>query len=118
MNLTRTINPTRQHISEYVHLDNGMVAHRYGILCTSTIAYEVWEPSQCGGLHTTITTIDGKWYGSLTSRPLPPEIEAMPGWKPGYWPTDRIVAVDAYLDDLEQQAEAIIKSVFPADFQE
>lgn len=116
MDLTRNINPTQQHISEFVSLESGMIAHRFSIACTSRIAYEVYEPSQCGGAHSSITTIDGKWYGTLTTRPLPPEIDALPGYRPGFWPEERIAAVDAFHAELEQQAEAIIRQTFPQDF--
>ena len=118
MNLLRTINPTYQDISEYIPLSDGKIAHRYNILCTNAVAYEVWEPSEGIGpnSHSTITTIEGKWYGSMTTRPLPPEIETLPGWMPGYWPAERIAAVDAYHKALEQEAEAIIKATWPQDF--
>ena len=117
MNLERNINPTQAHINDYVTLDNGMIANRYGICCTSIIAYEVWEPSQCGGAHSTITTIDGKWYGSITTRPLPPEIDALPGWRAGFWPEERIAAAEAFYAKNEQEAEKIIKATFSQDFQ-
>jgi hypothetical protein len=117
LDLIRNINPKQEHINEYVHLPNGMVVHRYGILCTSYVDYQVWEPTSLrGSHHSTLTTIEGKWYGTITSRPLPPELEAMPGWKPGFWPVARIAAVQDWRAKNEAEAEEIIRSTFPQDF--
>jgi len=115
MNLTRNINPTHSDISEWVRLPDGKIAHRFDIIGTPIVAYEVYEPYQG---HSTMTTYEGQWLGSFTTRPLPPEIEALPGYKHGCWPVERITAVKAYHAALEQESEAIIRVTFPQDFTE
>ena len=111
LNLDRNINPTQQPISEYKDMGNHTVAHRYGICTTSIVAYDIWEPSALMGKHSTITTIDGKWYGSLPTRYLPQEIDALPAGS-----DERIAAVDAVHAELERQAETLVKAAFPQDF--
>lgn len=123
LNLIRDINPTQAYINEYVHLDNGMVVNRYSLCMSTLVDYEVWEPlthypTAPYSSHSTQTTIDGKQYGSLTTRALPPELDALPGWTPGFWPEERIAAVHAWQAENEREAEAIIKATFPQDFVE
>lgn len=111
MFLSRNINPTHRDISDYVTLPDGKIVHRFAILTTSLVHYDVWEPSKMMGAHSTITVINGSWYGSVTSRPLPAELDALTPGSEG-----RIKAVTAWQDANYALAEALIKATFPQDF--
>lgn len=51
----------------------------YKIIGTREWRVEVYEPTTIGqGGHTTITSEFGKWWGSITSRALPTDINAIP----------------------------------------
>ena len=44
----------------------------------TSITFTVWEPGSVIGTHSTITTINGKWYGRLGTRMLTPELADLP----------------------------------------
>lgn len=111
--LERNVNPTQEYISDYLDLDGGIVIHRYSLIGTSLVAYEVLERSSVLGAHSTITFHQNRWYGSLTTRKLPQYIDVLP-----LGSNVRIAAVQAYHEELERQAEAIVRAAFPADFTE
>jgi len=48
------------------------------IIGTDVTVYEAYEPSSVTGPHSTITTIDGEWYGKIATRRLPDDINAIP----------------------------------------
>ncbi len=70
--------------------------------------YEAWEPSGPFGGHSTITTLRGeKWYGSIASRRLPPELEALPARS-----EERFTRVRAWRLAQETIARAFIRAAF------
>lgn len=117
LNLTRNINPTQTHINDWVDMGNGMIAHRYGILSTSLVDYDLYVQTETGlmpapGEYSTITHDDEYgWMGSYTTKGLPPELDALPAYS-----EERSKAVRAYFKELEQVAEIYIRSAFPQDF--
>ena len=114
IHLTRAINPTRQHLDEWVELPDGRIAHRYNILSTPLVCYAVWEriehilPSGYNGF---THQEPWGWLGDTTGRPLPPELDALPAMT-----RERADAVAAYYDCLEQEAEATVRELWPNDF--
>ncbi len=74
------------------------------IMGTSTTVYEAYEPSSVAGNHSTITTIDGEWFGKIATRRLPAEINAMPIG------LERSAAVDAFHKARYAEAYAAIES--------
>lgn len=113
LSMARNINPSRTPIREVVRRGDGVIVSRYSLVSTSYVDYEVWEPSQPMHAHSTITTIDGRWYGSLPTRPLPAAIEALcPGSQ------ERQRAVRDFHDEIDAQAAALIRATFPHDFAE
>jgi hypothetical protein len=124
LNLLQNSNPNQKDIDEWRPLGNGLVANKYAILCTPFVDYQLWVQTEDGhmpapGAYSTITHTDEYgWMGAYTSVALPPELEALPGWRPGYWPEARIQAVQAWRVVLEMEAERLIKSAFPEDFPE
>jgi hypothetical protein len=110
--LMKDINPNQDDVSEYVEMPGRRIAHRYGILTTSFIAYAVYEPSSLFGAHSTIAHHDTYgWLGDMTTKQLSPELESLQPYS-----KERSDAVGEYLDALKEEAEAIIKSAFPGDF--
>lgn len=119
LDLMRSVNPTKADCDEWVELPDGKVAHRYNILTTTYVCYAVYEPSSLMGNHSTITSTEKHgWLGDITTRRLPPELDALPGWRPGYWPEDRIAQVTAWQREQDAEAEAIIRAIWPKDFEE
>ena len=74
------------------------------IMGTSTTVYEAYEPSSVAGNHSTITMIDGEWYGKIATRRLPADINAMPIGP------ERSAAVDAFHKARYAEAYAAIES--------
>ena len=78
------------------------------IMGTSTTVYEAYEPSSVMGnhssSHSTITMIDGEWYGKIATRRLPADINAMPIGP------ERSAAVDAFHKARYAEAYAAIES--------
>ena len=76
-------------------------------------SFSVWEPTSVGGSgghsHSTITTIDGKWYGRLGTQALPAELDALPALT-----NERIDAVQAHYDRLYLEAYTLIETAFPS----
>lgn len=112
LSLYRDVNPSREHVHDCVTLPDGKIVQKYSIIGTTLVDYTVWEPSRMMGAHSTITTFDGKWYGSITTRPLPAEIEALPVGS-----EERSISCNAFFCDNEEEAKAIVRSTFPQDFQ-
>ena len=46
--------------------------------------YSAWEPGEVMNTHSTITCIDGKWYGKVGTEVLPDEINRMPVDQPRF----------------------------------
>ncbi len=76
--------------------------------CESLVVYAAYEPSSYFGPHSTLYTIDGQVHGSIPSRRLPEEIEAL---KPGS--PERLVACDANRRANEAEAYAAIVAAYP-----
>ena len=113
LHLTQNINPSQEAINEYVDLGGGLVAHRYGILTTSYVAYEVYRQTELSAHeYSTITHEPAYgWLGDITTKRLPAELDALPAWS-----KERSDAVGVYLDSLKRRAEALIRQAFPHDF--
>ncbi|TXH11820.1 MAG: hypothetical protein E6R03_13945 [Hyphomicrobiaceae bacterium] len=54
------------------------LVHFYRIIGTPTVVAEVLEPGDLVSTHSSITTVAGKWYGTLGTRVLPSEVHAIP----------------------------------------
>lgn len=54
------------------------LVHFYRIIGTPTAVAEVLEPGDLVSTHSSITTVAGKWYGTLGTRVLPKEVDAIP----------------------------------------
>lgn len=113
LNIERNINPSQQHVSEYIEMPGGLIAHRYSICATSAIGYEVYERAASpSGSHSTFArTKEHGWLGDITTRRLPSKLDALPTWS-----DERSQAVKAWYRDLEQTADQCIRSAFPQDF--
>ena len=53
------------------------LVHFYRIIGTPTVVAEVLEPGDLASTHSSVTTVSGKWYGTLGTRVLK-EVEALP----------------------------------------
>lgn len=84
------------------------VVKKYNIAATDLIVYDVWEPSELAGPHSTVTTIDGRWYGRLGTRRSTSELE---GLAPGS--EERFRAVGKWHDDQFEEAYRLIVQAFP-----
>lgn len=114
LDITKNINPTKEPISIYHDLGNGIIAHKYGILTTPIVCYAAYEPSSLCGNHSSITHHETYgWLGDIATRRLTPELEALPAYS-----EERYQAVKAYCKAQEDQAEAYIRQAFPQDFVE
>lgn len=110
--ITRNINLTQEAINIYHDLGNGMYAHKYGILTTSFVCYNVYESSSLFGNHSSITRHETYGYlADITTRRLPAELDALPAMS-----DERYQAVKAFHQELEAQAAAYIRQAFPQDF--
>lgn len=54
------------------------LVHFYRIIGTPTVVAEVLEPGDLASTHSSVTTVYGKWYGTLGTRVLPKEVDALP----------------------------------------
>jgi len=54
------------------------LVHFYRIIGMPTVVAEVLEPGEVASMHSSFTTVCGKWYGTLSTRVLPKEVEAIP----------------------------------------
>lgn len=54
-----------------VRYHNGIAVKRFQIATTTTIVHQAWEPSTIRGPHSSVTTIDGSWYGRIGTDPDP-----------------------------------------------
>jgi len=88
-------------------LEGGVVVKRYNIITTDLWCYRAYEPSSIMGAHSTITTIDGKWYGEIGSRRLPGWMDAMPSGD------ERSRVVGEYIEANYEQEYALIVRAFP-----
>lgn len=92
---------------------NGVVVERYRILGTDIFVHVAYEPlvkskEHPFGDHSTITTIDGKWFGQISTTYLP---ETFKDLKVGS--KERTDAVIEYYASEYQRAYAEIIEVFP-----
>jgi hypothetical protein len=66
------------------------LVHFYRIIGTPTVVAEVLEPGDLASTHSSVTTVNGKWYGTLGTRALPKEVDAIP------YGAARLAAVSAH----------------------
>lgn len=96
------------------HRDVGPVRVAYHrIIGTDVVVFRAWERVAgvaCG--HTTITSYpegDGwKWWGAVSARPLPEEVERMP------YDGDRATAARAFRVGTFRESERLVLFAFPA----
>ena len=81
---------------------------RHRILGTRIMVYAAWERSSVMGKHSTITTIDGEWYGRVGTRHLPAWMNALPAMS-----DERSRIVGEYHDAQYGEAYDIIRRAFP-----
>lgn len=84
------------------------VIKKYSVAATDLIVYEAWEPSAIMGRHSTITSIDGEWYGRIGTRYLPTELEELPAGS-----EERLRAVGKWHEDQYEEAYRLILEAFP-----
>ena len=85
-----------------------VVVHRYSVAGTrGLVVYAAYEASSYFGPHSSLFTIDGQTCGTLPSRRLPTEIDALPVGQ------ERFDAVDAFRHANEAEAYAAIVLAFP-----
>lgn len=115
MTISANINTTQKYVRDIVSLGDGRFAVRYSIALSPWVDYVVWEPSQLGGKHSTLTHLEGQqgWFGRMTTRGLTPALDALPAYS-----EERSKAVRAFFKDLEAEEERIIHSLWPNDFKE
>ena len=99
------------YISETKRIGDKVV-RKYSVGATDLIVYEAWEPSARSRRlepvnHSTITTIEGQWYGRIGTRYLPPEIEALPRGD------ERYRAVGKWHEDQYEESYRLIIQAFP-----
>ena len=108
---------TGAYVNEWVQVGDKWV-NKYAIIGTTITDYAVWEP-YCHGYdangkwfstHSTITHHDGVALGDITTRDLPPEVEAIP------YSDERVRRVRAWYAANKEEAAAIAREVFPQDF--
>lgn len=83
------------------------VVKKYSVAATDLLVYDAWEPSAIMGRHSTITTIEGRWYGRVGTRYLTPDVEALP---PG---DERSRVVGKWHEDQYEEAYRLIIQAFP-----
>lgn len=98
---------TAPHINEHKAVGDKII-DKYSIIGTNIIVYNAWEPSGVFGRHSTITTIDGKWYGRIGTRWLPPYLENMLAGS-----LERIQTVSKWLKDQYEEAYTLILQAYP-----
>ena len=87
--------------------NTSIIVQKYRIIGTNTVCYSAWEPSSYTGPHHTLTTIDGKVYGQVSTLRIPPEIDALPcGW-------DRSDACARWYADQYERSYAAIVAAHP-----
>ena len=89
-------------------LPSGIVVKRSRILSTQFVIYSAWERGATTGTHSTITTIDGAWYGTFHSRRDESTFAHLPGGSP-----ERIAAVRAHYAANDAAAYEAIITAFP-----
>lgn len=78
---------------------------RTRIIGTDQVVYTAWEPYD---RHGTMTTIDGKLYGRIGTRPLTAELDALPRGT-----RERVLAVDSYHRAQYGEAYDAIVAAYP-----
>ncbi|MDP2730341.1 MAG: hypothetical protein Q8O55_07655 [Dehalococcoidales bacterium] len=96
-----------EHINEYKHIGDKVV-NKYNIIGTNLVVYNAWEPSSITGKHSSITTVDEKWYGKIGTSHVPPALDALPAGS-----DERIKAVHAYFEEEYAEAYRLIVEAFP-----
>ena len=96
-------------LSSFIKEIGDKVVERYPILTTALLAYIALEPEPAGvmGSHSSITYIEGKPYGRIGTRRLPPELERLP---PG---TERVTQVREWQETQYNEAYDLIIKAFP-----
>lgn len=100
----KTICPAVPLTKKKVQL-NGKFVHRYNIITTPHWVYTVYEPDNRD--HTSLFYEGDQRLGKISSRKLPPEIDALP-----VGPT-RWDAIKVWRDQLDEQIGALINLAFP-----
>lgn len=102
-----TENPAAPYINEYKSAGDKVV-NKYNIAGSNLIVYNAWEPSGIFGPHSTITMIEGKWYGRIGTRRLSPDIEKLQAGS-----KERIEAVGKAFESQYEEAYKLIEGLYP-----
>lgn len=92
-------------------MNTTQIVRKSRIIGTRIDVYVVWEPSALTGQHSSLTTIDGKWYGRVGTRPLPAALDALPAMS-----DERYNAVKRFHEEQYQEAYALIIATHPEAF--
>lgn len=85
-----------------------VIVHKYSVAgCRSLVVFAAYEASSYFGPHSSLMTLDGQTCGSLPSRRLPADIDAIP-----VGPA-RFAAVDAFRAANEAAAYEAIVAAYP-----
>jgi len=57
---------------------SGLIVKRFRVIGTQTVVYQAWEPSGIRGRHSSVTTVDGQWYGKVGTDPDPALYDHLP----------------------------------------
>jgi hypothetical protein len=87
-----------------------VIVHKFSVagMSVPVVCYVAYEASSYFGNHSTLFTIDGQVCGSLTSRRIGAEIEALKGGSPA-----RLAACDAFRKANATEAYAAILAAYP-----
>lgn len=100
--------PYRTPNDETRKLDNGIIVRRIRILSTQIVVYSAWEISNFARNHSTITTFDDQWYGTIHSRRDDSTYCHLRGGS-----DKRIAAIIAHYDANDVESYAAIIAAFP-----
>ncbi len=87
---------------------DGTVVVSYAIIGTHEWTAEAWEPDFGGSAHSSLISIEGRWYGKVTSRMLPADLDAMTPLSP-----ERYEAVRLWHADMERLARGYVLCALP-----
>lgn len=89
--MTTATKANRNYASSQITDEMGFVIQRTPIIGTTCVIFSVWEKGQITGTHSTITTINGEWYGRVGTERLPADLDALPAYS-----NERAAAVRAW----------------------
>ena len=100
----------REYVNDW-RFQDGYFVHRYSILTTDWVVYAVFETRN--GHHSTMTGPNGESLGTVMSRPLPADVDAIPVRVNGEWNQARFDACDANRDAKAELCYGLIDKAYP-----